>query len=101
MKKKVLLDVMRQWDKNLPDIEYFWIEWLEHENDEERLGVYDELRWWCNYCDCKDIETIMELVCELWDKIQKYEKEHPEKDKFKDLEEADVEFEVMWDFLCK
>ena len=97
-----MLDVMRQWNKKLPDVEDFWMVWLRHENAEERLVVYEELREWGRYCcDCQDIELMMDRVCYLWERIQQYEKEHPEEPKFKDLAEADVKFEVMWDMRYK
>ena len=82
---------MRRWGNRLHDTEDFWQQWLRHDNVQERIDIYNELRWW----RVGDIQMMLEFVCELWDKVQKYEREHPEKEKIKDLVEAGEKFDVV------
>ena len=89
--KKILLKVMRRWGNRVRNTEDFWQQWLRHDNVQERIDIYNELRWW----RVGDIQMMLEFVCELWDKVQKYEREHPEKEKIKDLVEAGEKFDVV------
>ena len=73
-KKKDVLECYRSWNKELNDIDDFLQQWFAHEEAQGRLDIYYQLRQWGEDYSYWDIETVIELVCMLWDKVQKNEK---------------------------
>ena len=88
---KIILKVMRRWGNKVRNTEDFWQQWLRHDNAQERIDIYHELRWW----HVDNMQEMLEFVCELWDNVQKYEQKHPEKEKIQDLVEAEDKFNVI------
>ena len=92
--KKSVLECCRSWNKALNDVDDFLQQWFAYKEAQEWLDIYYPLRQWGEVESYWDIETVIELVCMLWDKVQKYEKENPGKT-IRTLQEAETNFNVF------
>ena len=91
MEKKDVLECCRSWNTPLNDVDDFLQSWLTNDNAQERLDLYYQLRQLGEDYSYWDIETVIELVCMVWEKVQKYEKENPGKT-LRTLQEAEETF---------
>ena len=99
-KKKDVLECCRSWNTPLNEVDNFLQAWLTHDHSQDRLDVYYQLRQWGEDYSYWDIETVIELVCMVWEKVQKYEKENPGKI-LRTLKEAEDTFNIFYELALK
>ena len=99
-KRKVYcLEILKKWGK-LDNVNEFWQRWLRHDKEEERMTVYQELCYWMDQLGM-DLNTVMELVCDLLARTLRYEERYPFKPRLLTLHDAEELFDVFDWYMSK
>ena len=100
-KRKVYcLEILKKWGKVDSELE-FWQRWLRHDNEEERMTVYQELCYWMAQIGTNSIEEVISVFCEVLARTLRYEKRYPLKPRLITMHDAEELFEVFDWYMSK